>query len=261
MTNTIFCLSVPGGHMTYIGLLIKFLLGHLDVDKKYITKTGSAHNAEQYFPPHLNHVTNTAEWDLSIAAAIKNYAHNEVCVIKDGWDTQFKLSYWEEKLNSLPNVVSVISTPASKLDWYYCWVSFSYKMPVGVYSKLKIQNSLFPIWHMLNNKHRLNVLGRSMPIFPLKEDMYLKSPHCRFPTTNILKEDFPSILHSFLTQQGFKSNLTLEIIEFHKYFVVIQQNNLNLAVKLSNNERWEPRNMIDKILFRWMDTNPWEGLE
>lgn len=261
MTNTIFCLSVPGGHMTYIGLLTKCLLGHLAVDKKYITDVGSAHNAEKYFPPHLNYITDTEKWDSAIMTAINDYAQNRVCVIKDGWDTEFKLAYWEEKLNSLPNVVSVISTPASKLDWYYCWLSFSYKMPLGVYSKLKIQNSLFPIWHMLNNKHRLNVLGRSMPIFPLKEDMDIKSPHYRFPTIDILKDDFPLTLHNFLRGEGFASTLTADIYLLHKHFTSMQEHNFNLAIRLTKNERWEPRNFIDKILFKWLDTNPWEGLE
>jgi hypothetical protein len=181
-------------------------------------------------------------------------------VIKDSWGN-FGLKYWEEKLNARQNTFCLVSSPSSRLDWYYAWFSLDHKIPVGLYGYLKIHSPLFPIWDMLTNRHKLNALNKSMPPFPLKENMDLRINHYRFSITEILESDFPSRLHDFLLKQGFESSLTTEINSLHQYFVSMQQQNLALAQRLSQGERWEPRNIFDKILFRWLDTNPWEGLE
>ncbi len=254
MTNLIFCLSMPGGHMTYIALLAKLLLQHLPVKYDYIDNAGSAHNAEKFLPPHLE-FNFVANWDRWLKSAIDNYTQNNICVIKDGWGST-DLNVWEEKLNSIDNNICIISSPISKVDWYYCWLNYGQKVPLGLYGQLKVKNVLLPIWHMLNNKHKLKSFSKSMPVFPLKENLKLQCNTFRFPTTDILDVEFPSKLANFLKNHN--TLLSKEIIEFHNYFISKQLQNYNLSVKLANNERWEPRNLFDKILFDWIDTNPWE---
>ncbi len=100
-----------------------------------------------------------------------------------------------------------------------------------------------------------------MPIFPINENLTLNCPVYRFPTTKILDENFPNFLHEFLQANNLKSKVTDDLLYFHNYFVTNQKTNYNMALELINNKRWKSRNMFDTILFNWLDTNPWEGLE
>lgn len=245
---------MPGGHMTYVALLTKLLLKHLPVKYDYIDKNGSAHNAEQFLPEHLEHNFNP-RWDSWLATATENYTHDGVCVIKDGWGST-DLDIWENKINTLDNAVCIISSPISKIDWYYCWLNYGEKMPSGLYGQLKMKNVLLPIWHMLNNRHKLKSFNKSMPVFPLRENLNLKCNTFRFPTTGILDANFPSQLANFLKNHN--AVLTTEIIEFHNYFISKQLQNYNLSVKLVNGEKWKSRHLFDKILFDWIDANLWE---
>ncbi len=257
MTNTIFCLSMPGGHMTYLGVLTKLLLGHLSITNEYITKNGSAHNADAHFPTQLYEQQNWENW---LKYAHKTYSINDVCIIKDGWGCT-SLDIWQHNINLSNQIQCVISSPITKLDWIYSWLSYSQKMPAHLYGHLKTKNILFPIWHMLSNKHKLKSFNKSMPIFPINENLTLNCPVYRFPTTKILDENFPNFLHEFLQANNLKSKVTDDLLYFHNYFVTNQKTNYNMALELINNKRWKSRNMFDTILFNWLDTNPWEGLE
>lgn len=259
MIKTIFCLSMPGAHMSYLGVLTKILLGHVPVNKNYITDSGSSHNAQTYFPPQ-NFYNFTKDWDNWLKKSIEDYTHNNVCVFKDGWGNT-DLDVWEHNINSLPNSLSIVSHPTTKIDYYYSWLNYSSKMPISLYGQLKTKNSLFPIWHMLKNKHKLAALYTAMPVFPTKVNLNFKIGHIIFPTTTMISDSFPITIHNFLLQHNLQSIMTDEILNFHKFFTSKQIENYELAVNLANNKKWEPRNVFDKILFKWIDTNPWAELE
>jgi hypothetical protein len=248
---------MPGGHMTYFGLLIKILLKHLPADKKFITATGSAHGAQTYFPPHIPHGFNINSWDKHIAINIKQYSYENICVFKDSWAV-ITPGQWAHNINSLEAAFCLVSSPITKLDWYYSWINIVNKLPLGVYGFLKTNSPLFPIWHMLPNKHKINALVKAMPVFPLKENMTIKVPNLRLATTDVLKAEFPFEIHEFLIRNGFNSCLTEDILIFHEYFTSKQLANYELAKLLNNNIRWEAKGLFDKILFTWLDTNPWE---
>jgi hypothetical protein len=256
MTNTIFCLSLPGGHMSYIGVLSKLLLRHLSIEKNLITFIGSAHGADGYFPPNIPHNFKFKNWDSWFVYNLKNFSYNDTCVFKDSW-INFTQDQWEKKLNFLEKTICLISSPKAKIDWYYAWISLMHKMPTSLYGHLKLKSPLFPIWHMLNNKHKFNALLKTMPVFPIKENIKLTCDHLRFATTDILEKDFPLKIHNFLIEHNHKSLITNEIFNYHNYFISKQKQNYELALQLDQNIRWEPRNMFDKILFDWIDTNPW----
>ncbi len=245
--------------MTYLAILTKLLLQQLPVKYEYIDDIGSAHPAENLLPPHLEYNFNN-NWDDWFNASIKNYTYNNVCVFKDSWAST-DLSIWEEKLNYLDNNYCIISSPLNKIDWYYCWFNFAQKFPSGLYGELRIKNLMFPIWHLLKNKHKFKSFVKSMPVFPLKENLQLSSPSLRFASTDIFRSNFLDDLNRFLDQNKFKATLTEDITNFHSYFISKQQKNYELAIRLTNNEKWQPRDMFDKILFEWADTNPWAELE
>jgi hypothetical protein len=257
MTKVVFCLSMPGGHMTYIGLLTKLLLGHIAPNTSFITVSGTAHGANTLFPALLRR---NDDWDHWFNNSLTNYSKDDVCVIKEGWG-RLKIYEWERRLNSQTSAICLLSSPVEKVDWYYSWFNAIHKLPFYTFSLLHQGNILFPkVWWMLPKKHKIKALTMGMPAFDLVEDMKLSIPHCRFPTTHILRDDFPEIVHSFLLTQGLSSQLTTEINEFHSSFTAKQQTNYELAKKLAAGERWEPRGPFDKILFDWLDTNPWAEL-
>lgn len=259
MIKTIFCLSMPGGHMTYLGLLTKLLLKHLPINYDYIDDRGRAHPVERFLPPHVeyNYFSN---WDDWFKKSLIEFTVSDVCVFKDSWAST-DLKIWESKLNSIENTAAIISNPLKKVDWYYSWLNCIDKIPIALYGHLKKNSSLFPIWYMLTKKHKILALQKSMPVFPIKENMNLKIPHFRFQTTSLLNENFPELLQAFLLTEELKTDITKELMDFHVYFIKKQFKNLKLAQKLEQNKFWEPRNMFDELLFRWIDTNPWEELE
>lgn len=246
--------------MTYFGLLVKILLNHLPADKKFITKIGSAHGAEPYFPPHIPYGFNVENWDNHIATSIQKYSYKDICIFKDSWAI-INPDQWAKKINTLDNAFCLISDPATKLDWYYAWINIVHKLPFGVFGFLKTNSPLFPIWHMLTNKHKINALVKAMPVFPLKQHMILEVPNLIVPTTDVLKNEFPIKIHDFLIKNRFNAKLSKDIFDLHEYFVSKQLANYELAKQLNANVRWESKTLFDKILFNWLDTNPWEGLE
>lgn len=251
---------MPGGHMTYIAMLTKLLLGHLPVNYDYITDNGSAHGAEHFFPPHIPYGFNIENWDNHVSSNIQQYSYKNICIFKDSWSI-ISPAHWAQKINTLDNSFCLISDPATKLDWCYAWINIVNKMPFGVFGFLKTNSPLFPIWHMLSNKHKFNALVKAMPVFPLKQNMVLEIPHLKFPTIEVLHAEFPVKIHDFLINNKFNSKLSKDIFELHEYFVSKQLANYELAKQLNDNMRWESKTLFDKIFFKWLDTNPWEGLE
>jgi hypothetical protein len=247
---------MPGGHTTYFGLLIKILLKHLPADKKFITETGSAHGADSYFPPHIPYGFNIENWDNHVSTNIQKYSFENICIFKDSWAI-IKPDQLAKKINTLDNAFCLISSPITKLDWYYSWINIVHKLPFGVFGFLKTNSPLFPLWHMLSNKHKVNALVKAMPVFPLTENMTIEVPYLRVPTTEVLTAEFPIKIHDFLISNGFKSELTNNIFLFHEYFITKQLASYELAKLLDQNIRWESKNLFDKVLFDWLDTNPW----
>lgn len=248
---------MPGGHITYIGLLTKLLLKHLPVNYDYIHANNSVHNVNMFFPTPFQQKFN---WETWIKDTTEKYAYQNVCVIKDSWG---KLSFneWGNNLNATNNAFCLVSSPVNKVDWYYSWLSYKQKCPGSLYGYFRTRNPMLPIWHLLKFKHKRDFLFKSMPIFPIKENLNLTCSNFKFPTTHILTDDFPSELNNFLNTHNFDSSITEDIINFHRYFVSKQKLNYDLSLKLANNEKWQPRDIFDKLLFEWMDTNPWEELK
>jgi hypothetical protein len=252
---------MPGGHMTYLGLLTKVLLKQVPINTNFITVSGSAHGSNSYFPSEIGYKFSVNEWDNWHQHALVNYTTDNICVIKDGWG-HYSLDNWEKKLNSLDNTICILASPVTKLDWYYCWFNMVSKIPKHVYTHLKYKSPLFPkIWHVLPKKHRIKGLTLAMPIHPLDETMNLSIPFYRFAATELLDITFPKKIYLFLKQRGYDVELTPEVLTFHANFVSHQQTSLRLATDLVNSIKWPSRGPFDEILFEWIDTNPWAELE
>lgn len=257
MTNTIFCLSLPGGHMTYLAVLTRMLLKQMDVNKEYITPSGSVHFANVKFnKPYIKE-----EWHFWLDNCLKNYTIDNTCIIKNEWDLQTQEN-WQEYVNTTKNAYCIISSPTTKLDYYYCYFNMLSKIPRHIYRRL-VHTNFVPekLLKNLTKKQKINLLSYLMPLHPIRETMNITVPYFRFPTTNILNNNFVFEVDTFLSKNNFKSYVTDEILDFHNYYVNKQIKNFELAQKLAANELWEPRGPFDQILFNWIATNPWEGLE
>ena len=258
MTKTIFCLSLPGGHMTYIGVLTKLLLNQISVKNDIITTSGSAHGANPYFPPELGDMFNINEWDKWYNYALNHFTIDDVCIIKDGWGL-LTLEEWSNYLNSKPNAICILSNSNTKLDWCYCYLNMITKIPKHIVYRLKDRHSnAHALWKKLKKNQKIKLLTHLMPLHDLHEEFHLKIPTYDFPTTAVLNANFVFELDSFLKGLNFKTNINEDIVSFHNNFIALQKSNLTLAHKLANNDYWEPRGPLDKILFDWMKTNPWE---
>lgn len=246
--------------MSYVATVVASLIGRIEATPSYITKSGSAHGANMYFPvefhsandptthkPKVLTVANWHDWYQDIIATQPSPA-----IVKDGW-VKFGERNWESVLEQIDCTV-LLSAPQTDLDWYYCWFNMIDKIPRHVYKTLMHKSVYHPrLWHKFKKHHRVMALAEAMPIYPLRDDLHLTVPNLRYGTTEILADDFPVRVADFLIANGHDAALTKEIVSYHCEFIARQAGNYSLAKKLASGQRWAPRGPWDAILFSWMD--------
>ena len=92
-----------------------------------------------------------------------------------------------------------------------------------------------------------------MPLYSLTPGPQTDKPCLRINAIDVNKDDFPVLVNDFLIQQGLKSTITDDILEYHKHFASLQQRNLNKAIALASNQKWKPTSKFEQIFFDWYD--------
>ena len=261
MTRTLFCLSMPGGHMSYIATLASLLLDRIPMDYGYITIKGSSHGADSYFPLDFDSLrvenyrpaepTDT-EYYAWHNTALDRFSKDGLCVIKEGWH-KYGADMWSRRLVELDNI-SIISKMDDLTNLYYCWFNAVDKIPGHVYARLREKSKLWPaLWWKVDQKIRIRELSLAMPLYSLTPGPQTDKPCLRINAIDVNKDDFPVLVNDFLIQQGQKSTITDDILEYHKHFASLQQRNLNKAIALASNQKWKPTGKFEQILFDWYD--------
>ena len=246
--------------MSYVATLVASLIGRIEATPAYITKSGSAHGANGYFPTEFHLVNDPITYKPKVLTVANwhdwydNIIKTQLSpvIIKDSW-VQFGERNWESVLEQI-NCSALLSVPDTDLDWYYCWFNMIDKVPRHVYKTLMHKSRYHPkIWHLFKKHHRMIALAEEMPIYPLRDDLHITAPNLRFGTTQILVDDFPKKVEQFLLSQGHNAVLTDNIMNYHHEFVARHEPNYTLAQKLANGQRWTSRGPWDDILFAWLD--------
>lgn len=263
MTRTLFCLSMPGGHMSYIATLAACLLGRLKPNDLYITPKGSSHGANLHFPVELYKLPNAYgntepltkdDWSAWHRDAVQRFSQEGLCIVKDGW-VKLGRANWEDCVNAVESI-AVVSHCNSQLDWFYCWFNMVDKIPKHIYYRLSQRSMLWPkLWKQLSKQKKLSEMIAAMPIYPLDDSPRFNVPSLCLPATGVLDYDFPMILSDFLRSQHLRTELTREIFDFHDTFVTKQLINLKKADDLLQGHRWKANGPFDDILFGWLDSH------
>lgn len=259
MTRTLFCLSMPGGHMSYIATLVSLMLGRLDVSRDYLTLKGSSHGANKYFPvelyqkqvvEHRQLELTKEDWRLWHQKAMQDYTIEGICVIKDSW-LKLGKNNWQDLVNETTSI-AIVSTVDDPIDWLYCWYNMVSKIPKHVHNSLRDRSSLYPkIWKQLSRKKKLSEMSAAMPLYSISDTPVFKVPSLTLSVREILKPNFPLKIKNFLDDQKIHAKLDNSIIKFHEEFSFMQSGNLTKALKSVGNGQCNPQGPFDEILCEW----------
>ena len=247
--------------MSYIATLASCLLGRIPLRYDYITIKGSSHGADPNFPLDFDSqkvenyrpvAPNHEEYYLWHKTALDRYSKDGLCVIKEGWH-KYGADMWSERLTEIDNI-SIISKMDDLTNMFYCWFNAVDKIPIHVYKRLRDKSKLWPsLWWKVNQKVRLRELSLAMPLYSMTSGPSTDKPCLRINAIDVLGDDFPILVDGFLNQQGLRSTITNEIIDYHRHFSSLQQENLKKAQSIASKKTWKPTSKFEQILFDWYD--------
>lgn len=269
MIRTIFCLSMPGGHMSYLGTIVSALLGRIELRSNMITSNGTSHGANPNFPvefynpisvDHKRGPIDHTMWMDWYQNARNNHASDGILVLKDGWYLYGDRN-WGKSMDSIPDSCVIVSSPNTRVDWIYCYLQMSRKIQRHLYCSLREKSPLYPkLWKMLKKTKRMSELSSSMPGHPLRENIISRHPLYRFHTTDLFSETWIDSIIEFLADQGYSPEKTKTILDFHQLFLGKQKNILLRAKQIADGHlSLDPANIWEEILFDFLSRqNPWD---
>jgi len=248
--------------MSYIATLASCLTGRLQPNDSFITFSGSCHGADRYFPvdfdsPRIDNYRpvppSDEEWKVWHQKAIEDYSNDGLVIIKEGWQ-KYGADKWQLMLNDV-NSLSVISRMDDYVNLFYCWYNMVDKIPSHVYRRLREKSRLWPnLWWKVTKKMRVHEMCMAMPLYEMGTAPNPSKPNLMINSTDVIKDNFPTILCDFLNNNNINAQVNNEILTFHSKFSIRQQNNLEKAKLLaSGNHRWKPMGKFDLILNDWYD--------
>lgn len=255
MIESIFCLSLPGAHMTYMGLLVKCILGQARPDDSYLLENGCWHGFNDQLP--IEFVDYKKERTRSLDLW-KDY-HREHCtmfpsVFRDEWRNE-TVAIMESGINSTDSLV-IMNTADSLLERYYRWLNASDRIPHHLYRNMMRSSKYYPrIWKILPKEIKKKELASNAGFSIADTEPNFTVPTLRTSLIDLVDRGYPRVIASFLEANNLDPVIDNDIADMHEKFLNVNMCNVQKAQRLVDRDFWKPRNLLDEILFEGITNN------
>lgn len=248
--DSIFCLSLPGAHMTYMSVLVKCLLQHITPSNEYMLHTGSWHGIDHQLPvKFLDYkflsVRSNELWDEYYR---ENLSDN-ITVFRDEWRDSIT-PILQEGINKTQSIV-ILNTIETQFEKYYRWLNAIDRIPMHLFRNMKQASKYYPkLWHLLPKHVKREEFEKNINFNIANTIPHFTVPVLQTTLTELLNERYCTAVEKFLNDNDLETSLNDDILSMHRQFIEANKKNVKLAEKLIAHDFWQPRHLLDEILFK-----------